>query len=96
MTQIQVGSKKIDTISEVEYEGNTEKGGGVEPQQILKLINYLFMYIPVYVFIMGFVSFSLLAVYKFLHPERTYPEFVAVAYGVFAVLIFWMYYVVKL
>ena len=68
----------------------------MEATQILKLINYLFMYTPMYVFFWCGCCLALLAIYKFIHNEKKFPEFVAMAYGGFVVLIFWMIYVTKL
>lgn len=68
----------------------------MEPVQILKLINYFFMYIPIYVFVWCLSSMGISMVYKGYNPDKTYPEFVAMAYGGFAVLIFWMIFVTKL
>ena len=68
----------------------------MEPTQILDMIDKLFMTTPIYVFGWCLVCLALLGVYKFMHPEKSFPEFVAMAYGGIVALIFWMVFVVKL
>ena len=68
----------------------------MEPNNIVTLIDKLFMYTPIYVFIWCFVSLALTGLYKLQNPDKRFPEFVAMAYGAFAVLIFWMMFVTKL
>ena len=68
----------------------------MEPTQILDTIDKLFMYTPIYVFGWCFACLALVGVYKFMNPDKRFPEFVVMAYGGFVALIFWMIYVVKL
>jgi len=68
----------------------------MEPNQIVAVIDKLFMYIPIYVFAWCFLSLMMAGFYKYQNPDKRYPEFVAMAYGGFAVLIFWMITVIKL
>ena len=38
----------------------------------------------------------LLAVFKFIHTDKTFPEIVAIGYGGIAIVIFWLIYVVRI
>ena len=63
---------------------------------LVKSINYLFVFVPIYCACFTLFSFAALVTFKFLHPEKRFPEMVAMSYGGVIGLVFWLVYVVKI
>ena len=63
---------------------------------LVKSINYLFVFVPIYCASFTFLSFAALVTFKFLQPDKRFPEMVAMCYGGFVGLAFWLVYVVKI
>ncbi len=63
---------------------------------ILSTIDKMFTLTPIFCFIWCLACLGMLGVFKFRHPDKTFPEIVAMCYGGVAALIIWMIFVVRI